>query len=254
MMNVGEAKELIKKYLSQKMVLSDIVLQVQKESGLNYDEILDILCELVDLSYLDYAKIIMRLYPTYKANDLAHKLYEKFSNIKALELCTVLLDQEIFPNTKIEEMRNILFSCGYTRDEIDLALRYSYAIYITVKATEKWHDTGILLGKNELVKIRYLSGEWLSNPLNGLCDANGTDGHKGLPYYTMEGANDGALIGKLVDEVFLVGKEKDVDFDIDYKKHLYLCINDDIDKKYGCGLDDNKGELNLELKISLKCN
>lgn len=218
------------------------------------EEILEILQKINDLSILECAKIVKAQSPKITAKELSEILYNYSKknniNISALDMGGVLLDKDIFPETKVDDLKAILLDCGYKKEDVELALRYLYPIYIKVKATEKWYDTGIKLGKNEMAIIKYISGTWTANLANGMCKADGDFRHKAKIGYTMPGENEGALIAKLEDEknVFLVGLKKEI---VGVNKNLYLCINDDLDKRYGAGLDDNKGELNLEIKINL---
>jgi hypothetical protein len=80
------------------------------------------------------------------------------------------------------------------------------------------------------------SGQWTANPATGMV---GGDGHAGLiakPGYTLPGANEGALIGRIGSNgaPFLVGAQGQLPRG--QKGELQLCINDDLDGRYGASL------------------
>ena len=69
--------------------------------------------------------------------------------------------------------------------------------------------------------------------------------------YTMPGQNEGALIGKVGDTVFLIGRNVTIPSTL--SGTLELCINDDLDGQYGygAGFSDNQGaiEISVEIKV-----
>ena len=88
-----------------------------------------------------------------------------------------------------------------------------------------------------------------ANPATGMV---GGDGHAGLiakPGYTLPGANEGALIGRIGSNgaPFLIGAQGQLPHG--QKGELQLCINDDLDGRYGAGLSDNQGSLSVEVRF-----
>ncbi len=119
----------------------------------------------------------------------------------------------------------------------------------TVQANIKWQKTGVNLTASQTVNITYLSGLWTANPNdnNGqLYNANGNPTFiPAKPGYTMPGQNEGALIGKIGNTVFLVGMG--VTTPSGLSGELELCINDDLNGIYGPGFKDNKGSIVVQI-------
>jgi len=78
------------------------------------------------------------------------------------------------------------------------------------------------------------------------------DGYIAKPGYTLPGANEGALCGKVGEsgEVFLIGKEAQVPAGL--SGNLFLCINDDLNGKYGPGFSDNEGSVTVAVGVTPK--
>ncbi|SDG85026.1 Choline dehydrogenase [Pseudomonas benzenivorans] len=120
---------------------------------------------------------------------------------------------------------------------------------VQVQANQAWQGTGVQVnGQNwQLAVCR--SGQWTANPATGMV---GGDGHAGLiakPGYTLPGANEGALIGRIGSNgaPFLIGAQGQLPHG--QKGELQLCINDDLDGRYGAGLSDNQGSLSVEVRF-----
>lgn len=121
----------------------------------------------------------------------------------------------------------------------------------TVQASIKWQNTGVLVEAGTPVTVAYHSGLWTANPNdNGgeLYDASGN------PYfiaaqagYTMPGQNEGALIGKVDETVFLIGLGTRVPSNL--QGELQLCINDDLNAIYGAGFADNIGCITVKITV-----
>lgn len=124
-------------------------------------------------------------------------------------------------------------------------------IPVTCQADIRWQNTGILIQAGVTTSLRYAKGSWTANP-----NTNGGElyGPSGVPQgisapdgYTMPGQNEGALIGKVGDTIFLIGEGMTIPTNL--SGHLELCINDDLDAKYGSGLTDNIGSIELALDM-----
>jgi len=119
-----------------------------------------------------------------------------------------------------------------------------------VAANQNWADTGVDFDAAQAFGIDYLGGQWTANPSTGMVDADGNGQYKGKPGYTLEGANEGALIGRIraadgSTQVFLVGKR--FQGTAERAGRLSLCINDDLDDRYGVGLGDNQGSVRVSI-------
>ena len=127
-------------------------------------------------------------------------------------------------------------------------------IPVTCRADVKWQNTGIEITAGETTNVIYSSGNWTANPNTNNGELYGPDG---VPQhtpaqsgYTMPGQNEGALIGKVGDTVFLIGRNVTIPSNL--SGTLELCINDDLDGQYGAGFSDNQGaiEIRVEIKVS----
>lgn len=114
-----------------------------------------------------------------------------------------------------------------------------------------WLDTGIRINTSTAATISYVDGKWTANPEdnNGEeYDAAGNPSYiNAKPGYTMPNENEGALIGKVGDTVFLIGLGATTPPGLAGK--LELCINDDLTGEYGAGLSDNKGAVNVQITV-----
>lgn len=123
--------------------------------------------------------------------------------------------------------------------------------FISILANVAWQTTGVKLDSNTQATISYDSGLWTANPNDNegaLYEANGN------PYYinakegyTLPNTNEGALIGRVGNDIFLVGMGCTTPSGL--TGHLELCINDDLKGKYGSGLTDNEGFLNIQITL-----
>ena len=120
-----------------------------------------------------------------------------------------------------------------------------------VQAKTKWQDSGITLGRDDTVVVRYTGGTWTANPDTGFVDAAGNSRYIAKPGYTLPGAKEGALCGKVGEsgKVFFIGNEAQVPVGIG---NLFLCINDDLDGKYGPGFSDNEGSVTVAIGVTPK--
>ncbi|WP_428231402.1 hypothetical protein [Flavobacterium sp.] len=114
-----------------------------------------------------------------------------------------------------------------------------------------WLDTGIRINASTSATISYFDGLWTANPNinNGkLYNAAGNPTYiNAKPGYTMPNQNEGALIGRVGQTVFLIGMGAKTPAGLVGK--LELCINDDLTGEYGAGLTDNKGFINVKIAV-----
>ncbi len=125
--------------------------------------------------------------------------------------------------------------------------------FFQVNALQPWQDTGITVNPGAPVTITYKAGQWTADPNtnNGqLYDANGCTGitvtQSGYP---LEGVNMGCLVGRVGNNpVFFIG-DGPVQTPAGQTGVLSLCINDDLNGKYGKGLTDNIGSIDVRIKF-----
>lgn len=115
-----------------------------------------------------------------------------------------------------------------------------------------WQNCGYVnAGKS--YTITYVGGLWTANPeINdgNLYGPNGSSVVAEQPGYPLVGANEGALIARVGNhEPFVVGDK--VTLPAGQTGHLQLCINDDLEGRYGAGLTDNTGQLIVQIRESM---
>lgn len=118
---------------------------------------------------------------------------------------------------------------------------------VQVQANQPWQGTGVQINGPSPRLVRYLSGRWFASPVGGMVDGNGSAGLIAKPGYTLPGANEGALIGRIgsTGAPFLIGDLAPIP--PGQQGELQLCINDDLDGRYGVGLADNQGALTVQV-------
>jgi hypothetical protein len=123
------------------------------------------------------------------------------------------------------------------------------AVTMQVQSNKAWQGTGVQL--NALVPrlVRYVSGQWRASLEGGWVDGNGGSRHITYSSYTLPGAAEGALIGRVGDSgtPFLVGDLAQLP--VDQHGELQLCINDDLTGQHGAGLTDNVGALTIRVEF-----
>ncbi len=136
---------------------------------------------------------------------------------------------------------------GYVQFNLKELLNSS--ISFQVQANIKWQDSGVGVNQGDTATVRYTGGEWTANPATGFVDANGNPGLTAKPGYTLPGANEGALCGRIGTdgEVFLIGDARTIP--ISSSGNLFLCINDDLNQEYGPGFTDNEGAINVSIDV-----
>lgn len=149
-------------------------------------------------------------------------------------------DIELFPKTD-QLYSQILSLLAYSNDQ--------QATFFCVDAKKKWQSTGVQVKADRLVAISYYRGLWTANPNDNQGKLYNSAGNPTFiaakPGYALPGANEGALIGKVGDTVFLIGLNATVPDNLEGE--LLLCINDDLNAAYGDGFADNKGEIMVNI-------
>ncbi len=137
---------------------------------------------------------------------------------------------------------------GYVQFNLNDLLKNT--MVLTVDAKTKWLNTGLALNSGNTVTVEYTGGEWTANPETGFTSANGNPSFIAKPGYTLPGADEGALCGRIgtSGEVFLIGNTKE--FPVNNSGNLFLCINDDLNGIYGAGFTDNQGSINVSINVT----
>lgn len=121
------------------------------------------------------------------------------------------------------------------------------AATVQVQANQPWQGTGVQINGPSPRLVRYVSGLWFASPAGGRVDGNGSPGLIAKPGYTLPGASEGALIGRIGSsgQPFLIGDLAQIP--AGQQGELQLCINDDLEGRYGVGLADNQGALTVQV-------
>ncbi|MGO2768896.1 GMC family oxidoreductase [Pseudomonas taetrolens] len=121
------------------------------------------------------------------------------------------------------------------------------AVTVQVQANQPWQGTGVQINGLSPRRVQYVSGFWFASPVGGWVDGNGKARLPAKAGYTLEGANEGALIGRVGSSgtPFLIGNLAQVP--AGQQGELQLCINDDLHGLYGPGLKDNSGALTVQV-------
>ena len=114
-----------------------------------------------------------------------------------------------------------------------------------VESKKVWPSTGYSVPAGSKIVVTWLSGEWSANPAWGiLVNGNGNPGYPNAkPGYALPGAPEGALVGKIGNQAFLIGNTGVVPANL--AGMLFLAINDDVNGIYGPGYTDNIGALKV---------
>lgn len=173
---------------------------------------------------------------------------ERQRELLAIELAEGLLSGENFPDISKEEMKLILEKCQYDASQVRQAIKMLYPIRIQVEGNKSWQDTGIILKQDEKATIKYISGRWYISPAAWGCDAEGGWQASNRRGYPMPSMREGALIGRVGEQIFYVGRHGETPKGVEGK--LELVTNDDLEGWYGAGLTDNVGSLEVEIRVS----
>ncbi|OWO84470.1 hypothetical protein B5C26_05440 [Photorhabdus luminescens] len=195
---------------------------------------------------IDIAVILREL--DFPANEIAVALHKHFPTLPPLDVGQMLLNTKVYPATTRPELVTALSGAGFQTQEAELAANILYPVTVSVLADKPWQNSGVTVNTSQTTTITYLSGTWSFDPKYNDCQAEGDKAHIAQEDYTLPGQPVGALVGRVGETVFLISREASVPSGL--SGELQLCINDDLKGRYGAGLTDNKGK--LEVKISTR--
>lgn len=198
------------------------------------------------LSPLEIARILRQL--GNMASDISLALHSNFDSLNAWGCGQILLDDQVLPQLPRADMQTALNAGQYSAIDSLEASNMLYPLTVTVAASQAWQSTGLVVTGNQNTEVSYISGMWSFNPQLPPCDAIGNPSLRAKPFYTLPGQPEGALIGKLGDSIFLIGRR--CTLPVGMEGTLALCINDDLDGRYGAGLKDNIGSLTIRIVTS----
>lgn len=184
----------------------------------------------------------------YTPTQIADALHNNYATLGALDTGRILLNALVYPDLSRTDLVSALVAGGYASTDTTLAANILYPITAVIQANEAWQDTGLQVTGTQNTQIAFLSGSWVFNPGYPACGPVGNASLIAKPYYTLPGKPEGALIGRIGDQVFLVGPQYNVP--AGWKGSLQLCINDDLTARYGVGLADNTGSLTVKITTS----
>ena len=181
------------------------------------------------------------------ANDVALGVHYGYGNLSATDVGRLLLDPTIYPQLTPQQMQEALTYAGFDQGQVQQAIGnlYQTKTSFTVQSVPKWQFSGVTVDANERVYIRYTGGTWTANPATGMVGPDGNSRYIAKPGYTLPGAREGALCGKVGNNVFLVGSGATVP--AGFTGQLEFCINDDLRGQYGSGFTDNRGAVSVEI-------
>jgi hypothetical protein len=178
------------------------------------------------------------------AGELASILHARFPDLPALGLARAVLAG--LPNTSKTDIDNALTGCGIPASDALGAVNILYPATVTIQANQAWQATGVTVTGQQSTTLTCEGGSWTANPANGMCGANGDPGFVAKDGYTLPGAAEGAVIGRIgANPPFLVGAL--ITKPPGQSGMLSLCINDDLNGRYGAGLTDNTGALTFTI-------
>lgn len=122
---------------------------------------------------------------------------------------------------------------------------------VQVQANQAWQGTGMQVNGQSWQLAVCTGGQWTANPATGMVGAAGNPRLIAKSGYALPGQPEGALIGRIGNSgvPFLVGNQ--VQLPRGQQGELQLCINDDLDGRYGAGLSDNLGSLSVEVRFGV---
>ena len=89
------------------------------------------------------------------------------------------------------------------------AVKTAGPVEFTCKAQSAWQNTGILVHTGDRLVVEYENGEWTANIRNGLAPPAGNPHTPAEASDILPSANRSALIGRVDDQVFLIGNAFD---------------------------------------------
>ncbi|MFC4871912.1 hypothetical protein [Negadavirga shengliensis] len=181
-------------------------------------------------------------------DDVAIAVKAGFPGISATDVGKLLLDPTVYPDLSSGELRQSLLAAGFSEQETSAAVAalINNTTTVTVYASQEWQTSGVRIKPGERVNILYKSGMWTANPSTGFVNAGGNPAYIAKSGYTLQGAPEGALIGRTDSRVFLIGNGGLVP--AAHFGELLLCINDDMNQQYGAGFADNSGAIIVEIE------
>ncbi|MBK8091496.1 MAG: hypothetical protein IPK32_05760 [Verrucomicrobiaceae bacterium] len=115
-----------------------------------------------------------------------------------------------------------------------------------------WNATGVIIREGDRVTVKFLHGEWRTNPHWGPVGAAGNPAYSAGGTYLLPGAPEGSLIGKVGgvnngggSAPFAVGGLSSIPEAL--KGELWLTANDEAGAGTGNGFGDNSGSLTVEV-------
>lgn len=194
------------------------------------------------------AQALVVVYDPLTPAELAVILRETYPDLSAVDIGRNILAPDVFPDTTPAVMQNALSTAGFDDNTVADAVNVLYPITVTVQSNQPWQDTGLNVTGRQTTQLS-ASGTWTANPATGMVGPNGNPNYIAKPGYTLPGAVEGALIGRVGNNApFLVGGSAQAP--AGQSGSLQLCINDDLNAIYGVGLADNIGTLQVSIVTS----
>ena len=180
--------------------------------------------------------------------ELAQIIHVQFPDLPALGVAEAVLIG--LPGTGRADMLAALVGAGLLTNDSQGAVNILYPITIAIQANQAWTETSVILTGQQVTHLTFVGGFWCSNPGDG---TTGPDGYPQFPSakpgYTLPGVPEGAMIGRVGNNApFLVGSAYIMRSG--QTGPLSLCINDDLDGRYGMGLRDNFGALTFTIRTT----
>ncbi|MFK2913259.1 hypothetical protein [Pseudomonas sp. 3HC3] len=192
------------------------------------------------------AEAVIEVFSPLTATQLATILHSLYPAMTALEVGTTILSPKVLPATAATEMTEALTKAGFSAESVSDAVNILYPVAVTIQANQAWQSTGVTVTGRQITLIT-AEGSWTANPATGKVGPAGNTSYRAKEGYTLPGAFEGALIGRLGNNApFLVGPQ--VKVPAGQSGLLLLCINDDINGIYGAGLKDNQGSLQVKIE------
>lgn len=178
--------------------------------------------------------------------ELAIILHETYPSQTALNIGRIILFPEVLPCTPAPEMAIALMGAGFSTTDASDAVNVLYPITMTVQANKAWQTSGLIVTGRQVTQVT-AQGSWTANPDIGMWGPAGSPQLLAKQGYTLPGQAEGALIGRIGNSPpFLVGVAALAP--AGQSGSFELCINDDLNSRYGPGLRNNIGMLTVLLQ------